>query len=543
MRKLTVCLLMAIACFGCKKSTTPQSDAGELNMSGNQKLAAVNASLITKSTTKKIFMHWMPWFETPASRGAWGYHWKMNNQNPDVIVNGKRQIAAYSYPQTGPYASSDPDIIEYQLLLMKYSGVDGVMIDWPGTRVRYDYPDNLANSNALIARLQSVGLQFGIVEEDRNWDAGQTSGAHGDFTYMQSNYFNQSNYLKVNNVPVVLNFGPITFHQPSEWDQILAGLNPKPKVIPLFGFTSQVGTNNAGGEFPWIYQDHPTVVNNYYAQAANFPISIGVVYPGFHSFYQAGGADGPTWQIPYNGTVTFSGLLDKALASSVGIIQFATWNDYGEGTVIEPTAEFGYSFLTTMQQKLGVSYGQHELEQIYRLYQYRKQYSGNASVQQQLNQVFSYFANQQPASAETLMNTIGGGSTTPPTQPPASGAINIKNKWLNTFLYEDNGQVKYGTSSTDTRSKWALEQFNGHTRIKNVSTGHYLNIEHLYAYAESSVIPDTYYSSYWVLEDYNGYKRIKSEWKGTYLNLENQSGFAQCTSVPNSFDSSQWLLN
>lgn len=538
MSKLTFCLLMAMVFIGCKKNSLQN----ELQVPGTTTTPrAVTA--VPKSTSKKIFMHWMPWFETPDSKGTWGYHWKMNTQNPDVIVNGKRQIAAYAYPQTGPYASSDPDIIEYQLLLMKYSGVDGVMIDWPGTRVLYDYPDNLANSNALISKLNALGLQFGIVEEDRNWDPGMAAQAHGDFTYMQSNYFNQINYLKVNNVPVVLNFGPITFHQSSEWGQILSGITPKPKIIPLYGYTNQVGTNNAGGEFPWIYQDHPTVVNNYYTQAGSFPISVGVVYPGFNPFYQAGGASGPTWQIAYNGTATFSTMLDKALASSVGIIQFATWNDYGEGTMIEPTLEFGYSFLTTMQQKLGVGYGQHELELIYRLYQYRKQYKTDSGKQSQLNQVFTYFANQQVSNAETLLNSIGGGGTTPPTQPPSAGSINIKNKWLNTFLYEDNGQVKYGSSSTDARSKWVLEQVNGHTRIKNSSTGHYLNIEHLYAYAESSAVPDSYYSSYWVLEDYNGYKRLKNEWKGTYLNLENQSGYAQCTAVPNTFESSQWTLN
>lgn len=535
MRKLTVCMLMAMLCFGCKKNSTG-NNPDQPNSIKNKTLAAVQ---IGKSTSKKIFMHWMPWFETPESKGAWGYHWKMNTQNPDIITNGRRQIAAYYYPQTGPYASSDPDIIEYQLLLMKYSGVDGVTIDWPGTRVLYDYPDNLNNSNALIAKLNAVGLQFSIVEEDRNWDAGQTSGAHGDFTYMQSNYFNQGNYLKVNNVPVVLNFGPITFHSSSEWDQILAGLSPKPKVIPLYGFTSQVGANNAGGEFPWIYQDHPTVVDNYYAQASSFPISVGVVYPGFNSFYAAGGASGPTWQIAYNGTSTFSTMLDKALASSVGIIQFATWNDYGEGTMIEPTVEFGYGFLTTMQQKLGVPYHQHELEQIYRLYQYRKQYKGNSSVQNQLNQVFTYFANVQPVDAENLMNTISGGGTT----PPVTTGVSIKNKWLSTYLYEDNGQAKYSSSNTVANSKWTLEQVNGHTRIKNVSTGHYLNIEHLYSYAECTAVPDSFYSSYWVLEDYNGYKRLRNEWQNTYLNLENQSGLAQCTAIGATAESSQWTLN
>lgn len=535
MKKTTICFFMCLIFFGCKKNAIENSTAPNLYSPTAQARALAS---ITKSTSKKMYMHWMPWFETPDSKGVWGYHWKMNTQNPDIITNGKRQIASYYYPQTGPYYSSDPDIIEYQLLLMKYSGVDGVMIDWPGTRVQYDYPDNLKNSNALIGKLNSLGLQFGIVEEDRNWDAGMASSAHSDFTYMQSNYFNQGNYLKVNNVPVVLNFGPITFHQPSEWNQMLNGITPRPKIVPLYGNTNQVGSSNAGGEFPWIYQDHPTVVNNYYAQASSFPISVGVVYPGFNSFYQAGGASGPTWTIPYNGAGTFSTMLDKALSSSVGIIQFATWNDYGEGTMIEPTQEFGYSFLTTMQQKLGVPYTQHELELIYRLYQYRKQYKTNSSIQSQLNQVFTYFANQDVANAEKTLNSIGGTTT-----PPATTGITIKNKWLSTFLYEDAGQAKYSSSNTDARAKWTLETVNGHTRIKNVSTGHYLNIEHLYSYAECSVIPDTYYSSYWVLEDFNGYKRIKSEWKGTYLSLENQSGSAQCTVIANTSDSSQWTLN
>lgn len=525
MKTFTWLCCCALLLFACNK----QQDASLL-----KNAQTVAATTISKTTNKKIFIHYMPWFETPTSKGTWGYHWKMNTQNPDIITNGKRQIASYYYPKTGPYYSSDPAIIEYQLLLMKYAGADGVFIDWPGTRVLYDYPDNLANANALINKLNAVGLQFGIVEEDRNWDAGNTSGAHGDFVYMQNNYFNQANYLTTNGTPVVLNFGPITFHQPSQWDAILNGISPKPKLLPLYGFTSEVGANNAGGEFPWIYQDHPTVVNNYYAQAAGFALSVGVVYPGFNSFYAAGGADGPTWQIPFNGTGTFSTMLDKALASSVSIIQFATWNDYGEGTMIEPTEEFGYSFLTTMQQKLGVPYGQHELEVIYQLYQARKSYAGNNTIQSQLDQVFTYLANQQIPQAEALLNNLGGGNTTT--------GVYIKNKWLNTYLYEDNGQVKYSTTNSGNQYKWVQETVNGHIRFKNLSTSHYLNIEHLYSYVESTDVPNTFYSSYWILESYNGYTRLKNEWQNSYLNLENQSGSAQCTVVPDYFESSQWTL-
>jgi hypothetical protein len=102
--------------------------------------------------------------------------------------------------------------------------------------------------------------------------------------------------------------------------------------------------------------------------------------------------------------------------------------------------------------------------------------------------------------------------------------------------------VKYSSSNSGNQYKWVQETVNGHIRFKNLSTGHYLNIEHLYSYVESSDVPNTYYSSYWVLESYNGYTRLKNEWQSSYLNLENQSGFAQCTVVPNYFESSQWTL-
>jgi hypothetical protein len=53
----------------------------------------------------------------------------MANRNPDIIEgNGRRQIAAHYYPEIGPYASADESVIEYQLNLMKYAGVDGIFV-------------------------------------------------------------------------------------------------------------------------------------------------------------------------------------------------------------------------------------------------------------------------------------------------------------------------------------------------------------------------------------------------------------------------------
>ena len=91
------------------------------------------ACLVAGGTDVPVFAHYMPWFETPESNleapGQWGYHWTLQNRNPNIILpNGQRDIASHFYPLIEPYASSDPDVIEYHLLLMKTAGIDGIII-------------------------------------------------------------------------------------------------------------------------------------------------------------------------------------------------------------------------------------------------------------------------------------------------------------------------------------------------------------------------------------------------------------------------------
>ena len=52
---------------------------------------------VKKTNSMGIYVHFMPWFETNTSNGThWGYHWTMQNCNPDVVDGtGKRQIASH----------------------------------------------------------------------------------------------------------------------------------------------------------------------------------------------------------------------------------------------------------------------------------------------------------------------------------------------------------------------------------------------------------------------------------------------------------------
>src|SRR5271156_5344494 len=120
--------------------------------------------------TKPIMVHYMPWFQSPYSLGAgnWGYHWTMNHFNPNVInaTNGENEVASWYYPLIGPYDSSDPAVLEYHVLLMKLSGIDGVIVDWYGTDNYYDYGVNNQRTLEILAYAQKAGLKFSLCYED-----------------------------------------------------------------------------------------------------------------------------------------------------------------------------------------------------------------------------------------------------------------------------------------------------------------------------------------------------------------------------------------
>jgi hypothetical protein len=129
-------LILGINCcllfFGCGKSSSSNNTSVKKVGTVTTDTSATNPVPVTKTNSQKVYVHYMPWFETPATsgNGQWGQHWTMANENPNIILaNGRREIASYFYPMIGPYDSDDRDVIDYHLLLMKYSGIDGIIID------------------------------------------------------------------------------------------------------------------------------------------------------------------------------------------------------------------------------------------------------------------------------------------------------------------------------------------------------------------------------------------------------------------------------
>jgi len=203
-------------------------------------------------------VHYMPWFSSEPVSGDWGWHWTMGHFDPGRLTDdGNREVAAHDYPLIGPYDSSDPDVLEYHVLLMKLAGIDGAIVDWYGIRDFEDYAVIHRNTEHLITYLRMAGLKFAVCYEDQTVRHMIEGGVlqpgadvpHGIevMDWLQQNWFADDVYLQVDGRPVLLVFGPQHFTK-AQWAEMTAGLVPPPRLYALPHLSREAG---ADGVFGW----------------------------------------------------------------------------------------------------------------------------------------------------------------------------------------------------------------------------------------------------------------------------------------------------
>ena len=409
---------------------------------------------VTKTNSMKVLIHYMPWFTAPdypvtgtnypssatGTANAWGTHWtsvNSNTENPNnfsTVTNylGQsvqvRDIISHYHPLIGPYDSKDTNLIEYHLLLMKLSGIDGIIIDWYGNDGQNDHPPLLVNSNALIAKTRNAGLKYSIMQEDG--EPLSLANAQTDGTYAQTNYFTDSQYTKLgflngtnSTTPLICLFGPAndaTLDNTTSWGTIF-GTGNLGAFLTFMQQSSGLGSE-AAGEFAWPQPskgdgDYNTL-SSYYSGYSNSRLLLGSAFAGFNDFYGTNGADADgiidtAITVNSTSTNTLSATLNlcKTYKSSMLGIQLATWNDFTEGTMLEPTVERGFESLVTIQQFTGVPYTQHNLEEVYKLFTLRKQYNGNSAIQLALNKASCEFTQLDTLDAEAMIDCIASTGT------------------------------------------------------------------------------------------------------------------------------------
>lgn len=353
-----------------------------------------------------ILVHVMPWFETKDVSGTWGWHWTMGHFNPDRMDSkGQRQIASHDYPLIGPYDSADPDVLEYHTLLMKLAGIDGVIADWYGSEDVNDYAMIHRRTSLLFETLQRRGLKFAVCYEDRALKAmadkrnltPAQAVEHGKthLRFCEQNWFGKPTYATWEGKPLLLVFGP-DYLSPEQWEAVFSGLRRPPAF-----FTLHERRPPAIGSFAWppMWASKDGVLDArdldaYLDRFSRQPgAKIACAFPGFHDIYHEAEVRPSYGYLDARNGETFRHTLDRALALESPVLQIATWNDFGEGTCIEPTHEYGYRYLEAIQEvrrrifQGRFPYQSADLRLALRIYHLRKRFASSSPEWKALDQV------------------------------------------------------------------------------------------------------------------------------------------------------------
>jgi hypothetical protein len=155
----------------------------------------------------------------------------------------------------------------------------------------------------------------------------------------------------------------------AEWNQVMHNISNTQLYFHHRQTAKLNGIVKTPGEYYWVEGGDTSSQQYWYS---NFQQSkIMGAYPGFRDYYIEGGYG---FSLPFMFDVNINTLeqrMNFVKRNNPEYVQIITFNDYGEGTMMEPTVEFGFSFLHALQKFAGVTYGIAELELIYKYYKLR----------------------------------------------------------------------------------------------------------------------------------------------------------------------------
>ena len=124
---------------------------------------------------------------------------------------------------------------------------------------------------------------------------------------------------------------------------------------PPFMYLSEHHRRQAAtGAFDWPSPRAGTIAQDeFYKRAATWPAAMAVAYPRFHDIYEEAKVH-PSWgKIDDDDGKTFAATMEEAFRSGLPCIQISTWNDWGEGTMIEPSRSLATATLKSFSACAG----------------------------------------------------------------------------------------------------------------------------------------------------------------------------------------------
>ncbi len=259
-------------------------------------------------------------------------------------------------PQLGRYDSHDPKVIEKHFSQAKSAGITGLIVSWwrPG-----DFQDQ--GMPLLLAAAEQAGLKITIYYEAAKPRRSPTPQATADdLVDILTRYGNHPAWLRAGNTPVVFVYTrALNELQLGGWtsvlsqvkrryagglclvgDQISAAASKVFDGIHSYNPTNEIANMNVDQIRSWARATYPKWV-----ATAGPGISCVTVIPGYDDTKL--NRRGPRPTTDRHGGETYRVLWQEAIAARPDWILITSWNEWHEGSEIEPSMENGDRELAT----------------------------------------------------------------------------------------------------------------------------------------------------------------------------------------------------
>ncbi|HLV78907.1 MAG TPA: endo-1,3-alpha-glucanase family glycosylhydrolase [Chthonomonadaceae bacterium] len=315
-----------------------------------------------------LLAHYMSWYQIEKGPGdatrTWA-HWRWDgpgaHHDPEKRRDdGLRDIASVFYPLIGPYSSVSRAVVRYHLETARAAGIQGLIVDWYGIGDNTDAPIPL-----LLEEADRLGMRIAICYEEKLnflWRGVKSRDeairdAMADLKYVVSRYTSNAAYLRRDGKPVIFQFdgwgeGPLgpKYFTPEELKRILGSL-PAPVAYCRQGLTPAYHPEIPGA-FQW-WSSSAADIRGFAEQArqmvqeGKLAFFANEISPGFDDTGVWGWGDGAR-VTPRAGLSLLRATFDLAFTAHPELVQIVTWNDFNEGTVVEPTREHGFQYLDAL---------------------------------------------------------------------------------------------------------------------------------------------------------------------------------------------------
>jgi hypothetical protein len=297
-----------------------------------------------------------PWYGTPDGPAGRWRHWnhaRLAMPGERVLgfhdprrrtVTGRPDLGATHAPAGGPYDSQDPALLRTQVHDARAAGLDGFVVSWWGRE-----SEEARAFGRVLAAAGGSGLQVApYYEAGELWRRGGP-GIAADLEGLLDRHAEAPGFLRLDGTPVVFVYAAHRV-RPPVWDYVRRRLAARGRRVVLIGDAarpewlarfdalhvySPVPVLARGGDLAAVYRDLAAR-----ARAAGVPF-LAAVAPGFDDRV----IRAPGTVVPRAGGATYDATWELALSVRPAGVLVASWNEWHEGSEIEPSREHGTRYL------------------------------------------------------------------------------------------------------------------------------------------------------------------------------------------------------